>query len=151
MLSIMKKTFLLISAMGFALMSCGQNIAAADVPSLVLNTFKATFTNAVDIEWEKKKDHFEADFEIGTADHEVQINPAGNILLHKQQISTLDLPKVITDQITSKFKDFKLDEADKLEKDGKIYYQVELDKRFTEKRMVFTETGEETKAISYWD
>ena len=137
--------------MSFALVSCGQNIPTVDVPSLVLNTFKARFTSAVDIEWEKKKDHYEADFEIGTADHEVQINPAGNILLHKQQISILDLPKVITDQITSKFKDFKLDEADKLEKDGKIYYQVELDKGFTEKKMVFAENGEETKAISYWD
>lgn len=147
----MRKTFLLIGVMGFSLASCGQNISAADVPSLVLNTFKATFTNAVDIEWEKKKDHYEADFEVGTADHEVRINPTGTILLHKQQMSTLDLPKVITDQLTAKFKDFKLDEADKLEKDGKVYYQVELDKRFTEKRMVFAENGEETKAVPYWD
>lgn len=137
--------------MGFAMMSCGQNIAAADVPSLVLNSFKARFTNAVDIEWEKKRDYYEADFEIGTTDHEVQINSAGKILIHKQQISPLDLPKVITDQITAKFKDFKLDEADKLEKDGKVYYQVELDKRFTERRMVFAENGEGTKAVSYWD
>jgi uncharacterized membrane protein YkoI len=147
----MKKTFLLMTAMSFSLMSCGQDLSAADVPSLVLNAFKARFANAVDIEWEKKKDHYEADFEIGTADHEVQINPAGKILIHKQQISTLDLPEVIANQITSEYKDFKLDEADKLEKDGKIYYQVELDKQFTEKKMVFAENGEQTKAVSYWD
>lgn len=147
----MKKTLLLFVAMSFALISCGQNITAADVPSLVLNAFKTSFSSAVDIEWEKKKDYYEADFEVGTADHEVQITSAGKILIHKQRISTLDLPKAITDKITAKFKDFKLDEADKLEKDGKIYYQVELDKRFTEKRMVFTENGEETKAVSYWD
>ena len=147
----MKRPFLFVTAMSLSLMACGQNISATDVPSLVLNAFKAKFVSAVDIEWEKKKNYYEADFEIGTTDHEVQINQAGNILLHKQKISTLDLPKVITDQITAKFKDFKLDEADKLEKDGKVYYQVELDKRFTEKRMVFAENGEETKSISYWD
>jgi len=147
----MKKALLLITSLAFSAAACGQNIRTADVPSLVMNTFQTTFDKAVDIEWEKHKNLYVVDFEMGTTDYEVKIDAAGKIVMQKQDISVLELPKAISEAISSKFGKYQIDDADKLEKDGQTYYQVELDKGLTEKKVVFTDSGQVTKAIAYWN
>ena len=147
----MKKALLFLSALTCTVAACGQNIKPADVPSLVMNTFQTTFSNAVDIEWEKHKDFYIADFEVSTTEYEVKISPSGKIAMQKQDVSVSELPQSINDAISKRFSKFKIDDADKVEKDGQTYYQVELDKGLTEKKIVFSTSGEETKAISYWN
>ena len=147
----MKKSLLLFSAMTCAVAACGQNIKTAVVPSLVMNTFQTTFSNATDIEWEKHKEFYVVDFELGTIEHEVKISPSGKISQQKQDISVSELPKTIQEAVSRKFSKFRIDDADKLEKDGQTYYQVELDKGLMEKKLVFTPDGVETNSFKYWN
>jgi hypothetical protein len=61
------------------------------------------------------------------------------------------LPKTIQEAVSRKFSKFRIDDADKLEKDGQTYYQVELDKGLMEKKLVFTPDGVETNFFKYWN
>ena len=52
-----------------------------------------------------------------------------------------DLPAAIQQQIASEFKAYKLDDADKIEMDGKIFYQVELDGATDDRKVLFSADG----------
>ena len=147
----MKKILLLLSLTSYTLVSCSQDVQAPDVPSVVMNAFQTNFSDATDIDWEKKKGFYEVDFEIGTIDHEVQISPSGKIIIHKHAIPATELPQAVQTLLSSTFKDSKLDSAEKLVKDGQVFYQIELDKRLSEKHLVYDAQGVSTNVISYWD
>ena len=137
----MKLSLVIFFAIGFALSVSAQTIPQSQVPSVVLNAFQGKFSNAAEVEWEAKGDLYKAEFEVNKRDHDVWIDKAGKITKHKEDFPKKDLPAAIQQQITSEFKAYKLDDADKIEMEGKIFYQVELEGAADDRKVLFSEDG----------
>lgn len=118
-----------------------QDIAATDVPSIVVNALQTKFSNVSDLEWEVEGELYKADFEIGTRDHKVWIGKTGIVTKHKADISKNDLPAIVKQHIDKDFKAYKIDDADKIESDGNIFYEVELDGSADDRKLLFTSDG----------
>ncbi|KAA5541684.1 hypothetical protein [Adhaeribacter rhizoryzae] len=139
----------LLLSSGFA--ACSQDINAKRVPALVNNALMAKFPNAVDIEWEKKKNLYEADYDVNQTEFTALIDASGNIVMYKQDIPVTEIPAVLSGTLQKSFADYKVDDAEKIQKDGKIFFQVQLEKNNQELKKVFAEDGQATTAITYWD
>ncbi len=137
----MKTWFALFYVAGLNLGAEAQDLPQSEVPSVVLNTFQQKFSNAADVEWEAKGDLYKAEFKIGSRGHDAWIDKSGKITKHKEDFPKKDLPQSIQQQISTDFKAYKLDDADKIEMDGKVFYQVELDGSADDRKVLFTAEG----------
>ena len=146
----MKSIILLITVASVSLVSCGQDIPASKVPSVVQNTVQSNFASAVDIEWEKKNNFYEAEFDIDKIDYKAHVDASGKLMSCKISMKVSELPAVITTAISNEHTGYEIDDADKLEKDGATYYQVELDARGKkDKQLVYTADGRLAQNITY--
>lgn len=146
----MKGFILLMTAASISLISCSQDIPASKIPSVVQNTLQSKFANAVDIEWEKHDNLYEAEFDMNNTDYKAHIDDSGKLVAYKWDIKTTELPEAVTSVIGREHNDYDIDDADKLEKDGISYYQVELDASGKkDKHLVFTADGKIASDISY--
>ncbi len=146
----MKAFILVVTTAAISLTSCGQDIPASKVPSVVQNTVQSKFTGAVDIEWEKKKDFFEAEFDVANVDYKAHIDAAGKLIVFKMDINIPELPGAVATAISTEHTGYDIDDAEKLEKDGTTYYQVELDgKGKKDLRLVYTIDGKYAQQIEY--
>jgi uncharacterized membrane protein YkoI len=146
----MKAILLMVTTATISLSSCSQDLPASKVPSVVQNTVQSKFTNAVDIEWEKKNDIYEAEFDVANVDYKAHIDASGKLIVYKVDMRVAELPATIATAITNEHAGYEIDDADKLEKDGVTYYQVELDgKGKQEKKLVYTAEGKPAQNITY--
>lgn len=118
-----------------------QDIPQAQVPSVVLNSFKKDFPKARDIEWELKGDVYKAEFEIGFTDHEVTLDKTGKTLKHKQDIKESDLPQPVASVIAKDFEGFRLSDISKTISDGSLTYKLDLKKGTKEWVIIIDEMG----------
>lgn len=145
----MKLVILLITA-SISLYACGQNISSNKVPSVVQNTIRAVFPKAMDIEWEMKKSSYEAEFDMDSTEYTVYLDATGKIIVYKQDIRENELPVAITSALARDHAGYRIDDADKIQKDGITYYQVELDnKRKKERNLLFSADGQTVPPISH--
>lgn len=136
------KTLSFIAALFMGTALFAQDIPESQVPSVVLNTFKQQFPKASDVEWEKKGDHYNVDFEIGFfTDYEAWFDATGNMLKYETEISESDLPKAVKQAISSQYPDFRIDDADKIVQDGNETFLVEIEKGNVEKHLTFSANG----------
>jgi hypothetical protein len=134
--------------------SCNsQNISKDEVPSLVLNSLKTKYPFSTDVKWQKHGNFYEAEFDINdTTEVSAQIDENGNIIMEKQDIPYSELNLTVTSVIKTQFRNYKMDDIEKIEKNGNVYYQVELKRKGKkELNLVFSNDGQEQKSISYWD
>lgn len=122
-----------------------QDIKETEVPSVVMNSFKSQYANALKTDWEKKGTNYEAEFEVGTVERSVVLDPSGRVLMVKQEIANTELPAAVSNAISKNYKSYELDEAEKIEYEGKTYYEVEVSRFFLGKELVYTADGQETK------
>lgn len=142
---------LFLALMGASLGACSQQLAAQETPALVQNTLKAHYPAATLVEWEKKKDLFEAEFTVDQQDYSVLIDAAGTITMVKQDLAVTQLPAAIADVIKKEYAAYTLDDLEKIEKGGEVFYQVELEKSLWDKKLVFTASGQPAAGQTYWD
>ena len=146
----MKGITLVVTASLFSLYSCSQDIPADKVPSVVLNAVQAKFGNAVKIEWEKKNNLYEAEFKMDSTEYAVYIDPAGKLVMHKLDIKENELPAAVLTIISTEYVGYKIDDAEKVEKDGVTYYQVELEgKGKKDLELIFSADGKLATQMSY--
>ena len=148
--------YLMLTITAIGLMSCSflpgdKDVAPNDVPSVVKNTLSNAFPDAMDVDWEMKKDDYEADFEVDNVDYSVLITTTGDIVMQKHDIALAELPEAVKANVAKDFKDRELEDVEKVEKEGTVYYQVDLDGTFTDKELVYTANGEQADNVSYWD
>ncbi|KAA3436616.1 PepSY-like domain-containing protein [Rufibacter hautae] len=146
----MKTMFLTMLAVAFALGGCSQNLTATHLPSLVQNALQVKFPNAQNLEWEKEGSLYEAEFTLAQVEHTALVNAAGQVVSHKQDIASADLPEVITLALKRDFQAFLIDDVEKVEKDGQVLYQVELENHNEDLKKVFTANGTLSTA-TFWD
>jgi uncharacterized membrane protein YkoI len=138
----MKTVSLFIAAIGFAFMSCGQDIPESKIPSVVLNAVKAKYPGASDIDWEKKKDFYEAEFDMDSTEHEFHIDANGKIIEHKREISLSELPAAVQNVLKSGYPGHGIGEVDMIEKQGQVFYELELEaKGQKDKKVTFSSDG----------
>jgi uncharacterized membrane protein YkoI len=137
----MKSWLVLFYFVGLIVNANAQVIPQSQVPPAVLKAFQEKYASATEVKWETKSELYKAEFKVDKRGHDVWIDKAGKITKHKQDIPKKDLPAAIQQQITSGFKAYKLDDADKIETDGKIFYQVELDGATDDRKVLFSADG----------
>lgn len=123
----MKTAVMVAALLGLITVCCAQDIPQNDVPSVVLNSFKTSFPQAQDVEWEMNGDLYNIEFEINKVDHEAWIDKNGRLVKHKTELKPGELPANVRNAVAAKYKNMVIDDADKIEKDGKTYYKIGLD------------------------
>lgn len=141
----MKKQILWVVCLLFAGTVYAQDLPQQDVPSVVVNVFNQRFPKAVDVEWEKKGDLYNVEFEIGRRDHEAWIDGKGNMVRHKQEISSRELPKAVTSSIKKMFTAYRLSDVDKIQEGDKTRYKVEVKTLTAEQDLWFDDKGNPLK------
>ncbi len=118
-----------------------QDITQQEVPPPVLATFQSTFPQVTGLKWKKKDDVYKAAFKVGKRSHDIWIDKSGSIKKHKEDFPKSQLPPAILDKIKSDFKEYQVDDADKIETDGKVLYQVDLESPSGKRKLLFTADG----------
>lgn len=121
-----------------------------DIPNAVMKTFKAKFPAAAKTEWERKGDIYQAEFEIGRADHKACFDETGRLTIYKMEIPVAELPAPVLKAIRKQYKGYTIDDVDKVDKSGKIYYQVELDGRPADAKVIFSPDGAILNDEAFW-
>jgi hypothetical protein len=137
----MKSWLVLFCIIGLTLNAHAQVIPQNQVPHVVLKAFQEKFASATEVKWETKSELYKAEFKVNKRGHDVWIDKTGKITKTKEDFPKKDLPAAIQQQITSEFKAYKLDDADKIEMDGKVFYQVELDGTADDRKVLFSADG----------
>jgi len=148
-MKILASSILMLSIMGSSLMA--QDIPASKVPSVVTNAFTQEYTNPTDVDWEKKRKNFEVDFEVDGVDHKALYTAEGRLLMTKRDLRETDLPAAINQKIAADYSGYTIDDVDQVMAEGKTYYQVELDGTLRDRKLVFTEDGQEEKKFKFWE
>lgn len=138
----MKKLILFFIALVAFNNSFAQDLRKSEVPSVVLNQFNSKFPKAFDVEWEKDGDLYKVEFETKwNNDHDVWFNSEGKIIKQKEELSARDLPQAIKDYINQEYKNYKVDDVDKITENNRIVYKVEVENRKREINLFFNEDG----------
>lgn len=133
--AICKKVFLtgLFALTLFSNTVLAQRVSQSQVPSVIVNSFQKSFPKAYDVEWKLKGEHYKVEFEIGLlgTDHDAWYDKTGKLIRHKEEISKSDLPQKVVAKINSDFKDYRVDDVEKITEGDKVIYKIEL-KSFSE-------------------
>lgn len=147
----MKKTVFLVLAIAMVFTACeDDDIRNADIPSVVLNGFTEQFSNATGVEWEKKADLYEAEFEIEKVDYEAILSSDGTIVKYKYDVSYEALPEAVKASITADYDKTNIDEIELIQISETSYYQVEFDAEPNDNKIIFEESGQVTTEITTW-
>ena len=152
----MKQYFALIMMAALTASCNSQDVAANKVPAVVINTLTAQYPNATSVEWEKVGADYEADFDAdANRDVTVRIDASGNLLMQKSDMGFNELAERIKAVLQNEYKNFKVDEVEKVEKGGVVFYQVELDGKglrgFKDKQLVFSADGRQDMNTPFWN
>jgi hypothetical protein len=120
-----------------------QDIKETEVPSVVMNSFKGQFADALKPEWEKKGNNYEVEFKTGAAERSVILDASGKVLMQKQEIALTELPAAVSNALKQNYSSYDLEEAEQITFDGKTYYEVEMERFFLNKELVLTADGKE--------
>lgn len=146
----MKMTMTMLAALLVWGGGYSQDIPASQVPAAITKTFKAKFPKTTGLDWEKKGDLYEADFDVNMIDHKALYDASGKLVALKKDIRKADLPAAVKSAIDTRYKGFRIDDAERVERGGKVYYQVELDGRPNDEKLVFTADGQIAAGRQYW-
>lgn len=135
----------------FTIVSCDNEIKSAEVPSIVLNTFKSQFPNAMDIEWEIINDDYEVSFELKNIDHDALLDRSGNLLKYKYEIDETALPGSIKFLLKQQFPQEKWEDFEHIIVGTSNFFQMEVDGFFTDKKLVVDSLGKMMPNIKYWN
>jgi len=146
----MKMIFISLSAVATTLVACGQDIPASKVPSVVQNTVTGKFTHITGIDWEKKKNFYEAEFDMEGVEYKAQVAPNRSLLVVLKAMPAANLPQPITEAIHRDYAEYSIDDVQQVEKNGVVYYQVELEKRKAKDvRLAYSPDGSIAKDFTY--
>lgn len=139
-------------AMGLLVsISCSQQIPESEIPSVVLNTVELEFSNATNVEWEKKGTVYEVEFEINKVEHEALIEETGTIIKYIKEIAIEELPDVLRTSLSTSEELKKVDDVHLLTIGESSYYQLEFEGTLTSSTKVYNLDGEEMQNINNYD
>lgn len=119
-----------------------QDLMTSQVPTDLNTSFQKAYPNATDVEWEMEGENYKVEFDMGKMDNEIWYSKDGNTIKTEMEITENDLPAAAKNTAQSKYPDYKIDEVEMTEENGKKTYEVELEKWFQEDiKLVISENG----------
>lgn len=144
------KEVVLIILSAITIASCRDGYPVSKVPSIVHNTISARFPGAIDIDWLKNANEYEAEFELNDVEYTAFVGPNGKLLSYKYDIKATDLPEAMVSVLRTQYKDYKVDKAEKVERNDSTYYQAGLEgKKKKDVHLVFYEDGKPADKINF--
>ncbi len=132
----------MVLLLGAGITAYGQDLAANEVPSVVVNAFQQKFANPADVEWEKEQELFKAEFEQEKVELEVWLDANGNFVRQSREMEENQLPAAVAQAIRRDYNGYQIDEVEQLEAGGVVTYEIELEKRSAEDvTVVYDQTG----------
>ncbi|MBC5620403.1 MULTISPECIES: PepSY-like domain-containing protein [Butyricimonas] len=144
-------TALLLS--GFAFTSCDDNDDNYTPDGKIQEAFITKYPNAQRVEWEKKYDHYVADFYLEGIEREAWINAQGEWVMTESDIRYTDLPAEVQSAFqASEYKDWKIDDVDMLERvEMEPVYVIEVEQGKQEFDLYYAADGTLLKAVEDMD
>lgn len=101
------------------------------VPNEILRVFKEYYpdVNLSDVEWgwEVPAKIYEASFDNGEVDFEVEITVTGHVLLSEISLELSEVPEVVIANANALFEDHSIEEADMIQySNGDVSYELDL-------------------------
>ncbi len=120
-----------------------STICATEVPDAVKTAFFQKFPTAKKVKWVKEKNsEYEASFMLNSKEVSALYLPDGKLKEVETEIPVSELPKAVTDAVTKKHPNAKIDEAAKIERsDNSIVYEAELKIGGKKTDLLFDESG----------
>lgn len=119
-----------------------QDIPKSKVPSVIINNFNKEFPKANDIEWKMQGDLYNVDFEIGWfTDYEAWFTASGKLVKYTQEISKSDLPISVRNVIKNQYKEYRIDDVEKIIENNEETYKIELEKQDEDFDVIFNKNG----------
>lgn len=148
----MKPKWVLYLLLSGVLLSCdSDDYPNADIPSVAINHFRASYPEASEVNWEQVKDHYEVDFELYGRDTKVQIQTSGDIIQEKQEIPYEELPPEVKSSLEKEFGKKRIEDPEMITAGERRYYQMEIAGFFFDKEMVVDKQGVKITSVPYWD
>lgn len=142
-------TIVRIGIIGASFFTEYNEIAENEVPSVVRNNFEKKFSDAMEAEWAKNNDYYEVDFLWEETEYSAIFDGRGSMLMHKKEIAAEDLPAAVKESIQQYVSKSRIEETEKVDKEGVEYYQVEFEGKGP--KQVFTANGKAADKVQYWD
>jgi hypothetical protein len=144
----MKTLLTSVMAICIAFNSNAQKIQEKAVPEVVVKAFKTKYPSAKEVKWEKEQANFEAEFEMKEVSMSAVFNPAGDFIEVESKMDKKMLPKPILESIAKDYPGYKIEEAAKIENNGKVTYEAEVEKGEKSMDLIFDASGKLLKTIS---
>lgn len=122
---------------------------AEDLPKAVAAKIKEVYPRAkiheVESEVKDGKLRYEVELKIGKKERDVFLTPEGEVIQVADEISVKSVPAAVLKAAKKLYPDMPVREAERITRDGKTYYLVELRRWIKEIEVEFTPAGEEVK------
>ena len=141
----MKKTMFLSLVAFISLQMNAQKTSEDNIPVPVVTAFKTAYPKAEKIQWELDEEDYMAGFVLSKQEKSAHYTTEGKWLRTETPVRVLDVPKLVKQTASKKFKGSAIIDPVKVETSDKIYYKMELTKDDLTYETEITETGEMTK------
>lgn len=131
---------LFVLALTVSLAACGAS--KKDVPEKVKAAFSQKFPNAQKIKWDKENEsEWEAEFKLGEKEYSANFDLNGDWLETEYEVKIAELPEAVQSTLSSKFKDFKVEEPEVSETAKGIVYEFGVEKGKIEREIAIDANG----------
>ena len=123
----MKKFLLVALAAIFTTCSFGQKTSKDNIPQVVKDALKKSFSTAQNEKWEKEDQNFEAEFKLNNDEVSALFSPEGKLLETEVEMAIGDLPSPIVNYVSKNLSGKKIKEASKItDAAGKVSFEAEV-------------------------
>jgi len=123
----------------FFLAACGQK---KDVPQAVKTAFNQKFSDATKVKWENEDENeWEAEFKMSGEEYSANFDSRGKWLETEQEIKKSEIPDAVKKTIDNEFSNFKLEEAEITKNEDGTFYEVKLEQKENDLKVVFKSDG----------
>jgi len=131
------KPIIILFILTFVSVYCySQSLSQNTVPAKVKMKYNALYPEASKPQWVKDSKNYEVNFKLDESRLSILIDSIGNLI--ETSISTLTLPKQVSEYIDRSYPGQKIAQSQKIIKtEGKIYYKVSINGD----ELLFTESG----------
>jgi len=142
--------FFIATLLAATIFGCNDDIPLSEIPSVVENTFKSHFPDAVNVEWETHHNDFEVDFEMESTDYSAIIDQTGTMAGYKYEIANEKIPASIINVLNTKYSQ-KWEDPEILIHGENSYFQIEIDGFLKDKNIVLDREGKLIDNIKNWN
>lgn len=131
----------MVAVIGMTSLSCAQ-----EAPAKVQDAFKAKFSNAEHVKWEKENSNeWEAEFKMEGKEYSANFSNEGEWKETEHEMNKADLPEAVSNTLSSEFAGYEVEEAEMVETPKFKGYELELEKGKSTLEVVFDENGKVLK------